>query len=248
MPLREPTRWWSLTLAVAGGLLTEAAFPDLGWWGCAFLGVAALFVALGRDSARWNALVGLLWGLAFFAPQIVWADYAVGRVPWLALTVFESCYIAVLGAAWSWVRRGAVIWRSAALQTAAFVILWVAVEDLRSSVPFGGFPWGRLAFSQSDSPLLALAWLGGAPLVSAAVCLVGVATDPMTGQPALGPDCSVRPAKLEYFLAGTEPAGACIAIPASSALRPDTVPSSPAAGDSITLDSLLGEPIAPVEN
>ena len=176
MPLREPTRWWSLILAVAGGLLTEAAFPDLGWWGCAFLGIAALFVALGRDSARWNALVGLLWGLAFFAPQIVWADYAVGRVPWLALTVFESCYVAVLGAAWSWVRRGAVIWRSAALQTAAFVVLWVAVEDLRSSVPFGGFPWGRLAFSQSDSPLLALAWLGGAPLVSAAVCLVGVAT------------------------------------------------------------------------
>ena len=78
--------------------------------------------------------------------------------------------------------------------------------------------------------------------------LVGVATDPMTGQPALGPDCSVRPAKLEYFLAGTEPAGACVAIPASSASRPDTVSSSPAAADSVVLDSLLGEPIAPIEN
>ncbi len=174
--MREPTRWWSVVLAAAGGLLTEAAFPDLGWWGCAFLGIAALFLALGRDSARWNALVGLVWGLAFFAPQINWADYAVGRVPWLALTVFEACYVALFGAAWSWARRGAVIWRSAPLQTGAFVILWVAVEDLRSSVPFGGFPWGRLAFSQSDSPLLALAWLGGAPLVSAAVCLIGVAT------------------------------------------------------------------------
>lgn len=174
MPLREPTRWWSAILAVAGGLLTECAFPDVGWWGSAFLGIALLFLALGRDSARWNAIVGLLWGLSFFAPQIIWADYAVGRVPWLALTVLEASYVALLGAAWTWARRGAVIWRRPGMQVAAFVLLWVAAEDLRSSAPFGGFPWGRLAFSQSDSPLLALAWLGGAPLVSAAVCLGGV--------------------------------------------------------------------------
>ena len=36
-------------------------------------------------------------------------------------------------------------------------------------IPFGGFPWGRLAFSQADSPLGRLAWLGGVPLVSAVV-------------------------------------------------------------------------------
>jgi apolipoprotein N-acyltransferase len=174
VPVREPTRWWSALLAVAGGLLTEAAFPDLGWWGSAFLGIAALFLALRRDSARWGFVVGLLWGLAFFAPQIIWADFAVGRVPWLALTVFESSYIGLFGALWAWARRGAVIWHSAVLQVPVFVVLWIAVEDLRSSWPFGGFPWGRLGFSQSDSPLAALAWLGGAPLVSAAVCLTGV--------------------------------------------------------------------------
>ncbi|WP_245641240.1 SCO family protein [Streptomyces megasporus] len=40
---------------------------------------------------------------------------------------------------------------------------WVAAEAVRSRVPLGGFPWGRLAFSQADSPALGWASLGSAP-------------------------------------------------------------------------------------
>ena len=40
-------------------------------------------------------------------------------------------------------------------------------------MPFGGFPWGVVGFSQSDSPLLPIAQLGGAPLLSFAVVLIG---------------------------------------------------------------------------
>lgn len=174
MPHPEPNRWWVLGLAAGSGLLTEAAFPDRGWWGAAFVGMALLFLALRRDSAQWNALVGMVWGLAFFAPHITWADYVVGRVPWIALSIFEALYVALFAVAWTWARRGVAIWRSPGLQATAFVVLWVAVEELRSQAPFGGFPWGRLAFSQADSPLARLAWLGGAPLVSAVVVGVGV--------------------------------------------------------------------------
>ncbi|MCC2308476.1 apolipoprotein N-acyltransferase [Cellulomonas chengniuliangii] len=174
MPLREPSRWSTLILALVGGVLTWAAFPDVGWWGTAYLGVATLFLAMRRDSAWWNALVGLVWGVTFFAPHITWADFAVGRAPWLALAVVEACYVALLGAAWAWARRGNAVWRSAGLQLVVFVILWVAMEELRSAWPFGGFPWGRLAFSQSSSPLLAFASIAGAPLVTAVVVAVGV--------------------------------------------------------------------------
>ncbi|MGV8977479.1 MAG: apolipoprotein N-acyltransferase [Cellulomonas sp.] len=174
MPSREPSRWSSVALAVAGGALTWSSFPDLGWWGAAAPGVALLVLALRRDSARWNALVGLVWGVTFFAPHITWADYAVGRVPWLALAAFEAGYVALFGAAWTWARRGNAVWRNRWLQVVVFVVLWVAMEELRSAWPFGGFPWGRLAFSQADSPVSALAWLGGAPLVSAAVAGAGI--------------------------------------------------------------------------
>jgi apolipoprotein N-acyltransferase len=160
---------------VLGGLLTWSAFPDLGWWYAAAPGMALLFLAMRRDSARWNALLGLLWGLAFFVPLLTWADDAVGVVPWLALSVAEAGFVALFGAAWSWARRGEAVWRRASLQLVVFVVLWVAVEELRSLWPFGGFPWGRLAFSQADSPVLALARLGGAPLVSAVVAAAGAA-------------------------------------------------------------------------
>ena len=49
--------------------------------------------------------------------------------------------------------------------------LWVAQEALRDRAPFGGFPWGRLAFGQAHTPYTPLAALGGAPLVTAAVAL-----------------------------------------------------------------------------
>ena len=52
--------------------------------------------------------------------------------------------------------------------------MWVAAEELRSAVPFGGFPWGRLAFAQADAPFKGLAGrLGGMPLVTFAVALCG---------------------------------------------------------------------------
>lgn len=174
MPLPPSARWLTLLLAAAGGWTTRLAFPDPGLSVLAPVGMAVLFLALRRDSARWNALVGLVWGLTCFGPMITWADMAVGPVPWLALTTLEASYVALFGAAWTWARRGHAVWRSGAWQLPTFVVLWVAVEELRSTWPFGGFPWGRLAFSQADSPLAAYMWLGGTPLLSAVVAGLGV--------------------------------------------------------------------------
>lgn len=168
----QPRRWTTLVQATAGGLATEAAFPDRSWWPVAALGVALLVLALRRDDARWAGLVGLVWGLAFFAPHLWWARAAAGTIPWLALAVVQSTLVTVGSVAWVIARRARWL-RRAPLTALAFTVIWVADEQLRSTWPFGGFPWGRLAFSQTDGPLLRLAWLGGAPLVSAAVALAG---------------------------------------------------------------------------
>jgi apolipoprotein N-acyltransferase len=168
-----PSRPLTLLLALAGGLVTDAAFPDRGWWPLAFVGVAALFWALRRDGARWGFLVGLVWGLAFFLPHLWWANYATETVPWVALSVMEACFVAVLGAAWVWARRWSWLAARPWAQAVGFAVLFVGVEQARTEVPFGGFPWGRLAFSQADSPLGRAAWLGGEALVSLLVALAG---------------------------------------------------------------------------
>lgn len=168
-----PSRPLTLLLALVGGLVTDAAFPDRGWWPLAFVGVAALFWALRRDGARWGFLVGLVWGLAFFLPHLWWANYATETVPWVALSVMEACFVAVLGAAWVWARRRPWLAARPWAQAVGFALLFVGVEQARTEVPFGGFPWGRLAFSQVGSPLGRAAWLGGEVLVSLLVALAG---------------------------------------------------------------------------
>lgn len=173
MLLPTPRRRTTLLLALGGGLLTEAGFPGLGWWPLTVVGMALLFAALARDSARWNALVALVFGLALLGPHVTFVEAAVGPVPWVALTVAEAGLIGLFGAAWSWARRGEATWRAARLQVPVFGVLWVAVEELRACWPFGGFPWGRLAFAQADSPLGRWAWAGGVPLVSFLVAGAG---------------------------------------------------------------------------
>lgn len=163
----------TLLLAGAGGLVTEAGFPGLGWWPLSLVGMALLFLALARDSARWNALVGLVFGAALFLPHVTFVSAAVGPVPWIALAGAEAALVALFGAAWAWARRGEVIWRAVRFQVPAFALLWVGVEELRSVWPFGGFPWGRLGFAHADSPLGRWAWAGGVPLVSFLVAVLG---------------------------------------------------------------------------
>ncbi len=56
-----------------------------------------------------------------------------------------------------------------------FAAEWAVAEWLKSTIPFGGFPWGVVGFGQTTGRAVPLAQLGGAPLVSAATALSGSA-------------------------------------------------------------------------
>ena len=155
-----------LLLAVAAGLLGALAFPPFGWWPLAFASIAAFTVALANQPARRGALIGLVYGAALFLPMLHWSATYVGAVPWLILVFSQTWYTALLGAATPRLLalRFGPLWASAG---------WVAEEALRDRFPFGGFPWGRWAFSQAHSPLRWFIALGGAPLLTFVVAIVG---------------------------------------------------------------------------
>jgi apolipoprotein N-acyltransferase len=137
------------------------------------IGVALLALATRRASAWQGALLGLVSGLACFLPLLSWSGIYVGALPWIALAVLESLYIALLGLVCSLLQRGPSLAGAGRVRPLVVALAWVAQEALRDTTPFGGFPWGRLAFSQADSPLAGLAALGGAPAVTFGVALVG---------------------------------------------------------------------------
>ncbi|MEV0720716.1 apolipoprotein N-acyltransferase [Asanoa sp. NPDC050611] len=161
----------AVPMAVAAGLTQLLAFPRYDLWWLAPVSVALLAAAVHRRRARTGAALGLLAGLIFFGPLLEWTNLHTGVLPWVLLFVAESLFIALLGALAAYasplVDRHRWTWP---LLTG---VLWVGQEAARDRLPFGGFPWGRLAFSQGDSPALRFASLGGAPLVTFVVAVVG---------------------------------------------------------------------------
>ncbi|MFD4523619.1 apolipoprotein N-acyltransferase [Streptomyces sp. NPDC058470] len=152
--------------AALSGVLLYVSFPPRTLWWLALPAFAVFGWTLrGRT---WKAGLGLgyLFGLGFFLPLLVWTGVEVGPGPWIALVIAESVFVALVGAGITAVSRlpGWPLWAAT---------LWIAGEAARARVPFGGFPWGKIAFGQADGVFLPLAAVGGTPVLGFAVVLCG---------------------------------------------------------------------------
>ncbi len=167
MPLPRVFSW---VLALASGGALALAFPGFNVWPLAPIAVAGLALATRGQRAGAGAMIGFLFGLAFFVPHLQWSGIFVGALPWFALATLQAGFLAALGALLPRIWRVPGGLAGTALAGAG---LWVLQEAARDRLPFGGFPWGRLVFSQAQAPTSGLAALGGAPLVTAAVAAIG---------------------------------------------------------------------------
>ncbi|MFJ9587428.1 apolipoprotein N-acyltransferase [Streptomyces acidicola] len=152
--------------AALSGVLLYVSFPPRTLWWLVLPAFAVFgWVLRGRT---WKSGFGLgyLFGLGFLLPLLVWTGVEVGPGPWLALVVIEAVFVGFVGAGIAVASRlpGAPVWAAA---------LWIAGEAARARVPFGGFPWGKIAFGQADGVFLPLAALGGTPVLGFAVVLCG---------------------------------------------------------------------------
>jgi len=154
-------------VAAASGLAVYAGFPphDLLW--LLFLGLVGLFASLRDVSPRAGAGLGLLFGLAFMVPLLRWLT-VLGPDAWLMLSLLCASFYALLGWALALTARlpAPLVWVAGC---------WVAMELLRATVPFGGFPWGRLAFATGDSELVALTRWVGVPATSGLIAVAAAA-------------------------------------------------------------------------
>ncbi|WP_306507218.1 apolipoprotein N-acyltransferase [Corynebacterium sp.] len=170
-----------IALAAASGAITYLAVEPRGWWAAGIIGIAILVAALSpwRGKAprlRTGALVAVVHSAVLYLLTLPWIGELVGNAPYIALALFLSLYSILLG-----IGGAALLRRRHGF--AAFPFFYVAVEMLRSSVPFGGFSWVRLAWGQIEGPLANLApWGGPALITCAVVCaaagLVGLARAP----------------------------------------------------------------------
>ncbi|MEU4803742.1 apolipoprotein N-acyltransferase [Actinosynnema sp. NPDC023587] len=157
-----------VVLAAVGGGLVFLSFPPRTAWWLAPVGFAVLGVLLHGRRMRAGFGLGLVWGLGFMVPLLRWTGEFVGMIAWLPLALVCAVLIGL----------GTMLMaRVSTLPVAPLwmALLWVADELLRGVFPFGGFPWGKIAFGQPEGWYLPLASVGGAPLIGFAVALTGFA-------------------------------------------------------------------------
>ncbi len=158
--------WAALVLAAAGGAVLDLAFPAVGIWPLAFVGVACALLSLIGRSLWGGVAVGAVFAASFYLIHIAWITRYLGVVPWFALAGIETLLSAlgailiVLAYRWMPILAPGRTGRLVALP-ALVAAVWTARELFLGSWPYTGFPWGRVGMSQSESPLANLSsWLG----------------------------------------------------------------------------------------
>ncbi|WP_433677472.1 apolipoprotein N-acyltransferase [Microbacterium gorillae] len=175
--------WAALLIAALAGPVLDAAYPSLGIWPLAFLGIALSLIPLIGRSA-WSALlVGFVFGASFFLIHIIWITRYLGPIPWLALGLLEAVFIALgsvlITLAYRWLPR-ALPGRWARLIALPLLVggIWTTRELFQGSWPYTGFPWARIGMSQSESPLAHLtSWIGVSGLSFVMVAVIAAAIE-----------------------------------------------------------------------
>ncbi|MFE7601760.1 apolipoprotein N-acyltransferase [Streptomyces sp. NPDC057494] len=152
--------------ALLSGFLLYLSFPPRPLWWLALPAFALLGWTLRGRRLRAGFGLGYLAGLGFLLPLLVWTGEEVGAGPWLALAAVEALFVAAAGLGIAAVSR-LPWWPFFAAG------VWILGEGARARVPFGGFPWGKVAFGQADGFFLPLAAVGGTPVLGFAVALCG---------------------------------------------------------------------------
>ncbi|NND02916.1 MAG: apolipoprotein N-acyltransferase [Acidimicrobiia bacterium] len=164
-----------LAAALASALLMWAAFPPLNLGLLAFVAPAPLLFALRRVESPTAALgIGFVYGLVFYGGLLSFI-LVLGAVAWIPLVVWLSATSALFGL---------LVWAFRTWPNGRWFLIavggWTALEFLRATFPFGGFPWGQLGTAAAGVPgvIGSVQWVGPsgwtvlAVAVSAGIVLV----------------------------------------------------------------------------
>lgn len=147
------------------GLLVAFSVPPWAFWSLAFPGIALFAWCLQGLRARSRAVAGMTFGFGLFGPTLFWISEFHG-VGYIALLVLEGSFFAFAAVCTPRRRLAGLV---------ALPASYLLAEVARGVVPFGGLPMGGLPLGQATGPLVPIARLGGAYLLTGMAVSVGVA-------------------------------------------------------------------------
>lgn len=153
-------------LALVAGLLLTFAYAPFNFWPLTFLSLASLIVCIepknntSPDAAKRSAKYGFIFGLGWFGAGISWVHVSIatfGGMPLIAsiaLMVVLCAYLALYPALASWFAARFAVGR---LTFLALLVAGFAITEYLRGTLLTGFPWLSFGYTQTDSPLNALA-------------------------------------------------------------------------------------------
>jgi apolipoprotein N-acyltransferase len=152
--------------ALAGALTAYLGFAPIGWWWFPFVGFAVLAALIqNAPSAKRGALIGFVFGLAYFLVGVSWVRISLNEfggmplpIAWFAALLFcafLALYPMLACAFAAWAKpKGAFFF------AVIFASAWTFAEYLRAHV-FTGFEWLSVGVSQAPTGLALIAQLFG---------------------------------------------------------------------------------------
>ena len=135
------------------------SFEPIGLWFLAPISYAIFLRTCQKGVHVYRS--AFLFGFISSAITLWWAGKYVGLVPLAFLALLHGLFYLPLGLLARYTTN--IFW---------FIPALLAIEQVRTYFPFGGFSWMRIAFSQADAPYASVISIGGALLLSAWVLVI----------------------------------------------------------------------------
>lgn len=133
-----------ILLSALSGLIASLGFAPYSLWFAPFFALPLLFEMLKKQRVFTRVLMAQSFGLGLLLPNQFWTGTYVGKLPWIILAVMQSFLF------WPFALR---VKKGGSSNAWLFACNAVIVELLLRTVPFTGFGWSRLSFTQVDGPL-----------------------------------------------------------------------------------------------
>jgi apolipoprotein N-acyltransferase len=128
-------------IAIFSGFLASLGFAPHGLWLAPVISLFILFIILKGSRLPSRLLISYLFGLGILLPNQFWTGTYVGDLPWIVLALLQSFLFLPLAV---------VSQRGGRFNPWLFSCTVVVTELALRTIPFTGFGWSRLSFTQVD--------------------------------------------------------------------------------------------------
>jgi apolipoprotein N-acyltransferase len=152
--------------AIFFAVLASLAFEPYGIWPLAIVGMAGWFTLLTRNRLKNRIYLSYLFGACLLLFNQHWTGIYVGNLPWLILCLSQAFFF---------ILPAFFVIRGGKNNNYFFAFSYVLTELLLRTIPFTGFGWTRLGFTQVESPFALIYPIGGVAAVTLVLGLISSA-------------------------------------------------------------------------